>query len=122
MIWYLWALIVLSLPLVGLLLGVLFMLAALPFMRLLPTGVARGYAINLFIAGDQMANAILGGNPDMTISGRLGKRLLKGPEGCPWCYLLSGWICRLLDEVDPRHCMKAYRADRDERSGIFGKN
>lgn len=122
MTWSLWALVALSLPLVGLLLGVVFMLAALPFMRLLPGGMARRYAINLFIAGDQMANAILGGNPDMTISGRLGKRLLKGRDGCPWCYLLSKWICRLLDEVDPRHCVKAYRVDQDERTGLFGQN
>ncbi|MEQ8652395.1 MAG: hypothetical protein RIC87_08025 [Kiloniellales bacterium] len=76
----------------GLLLGVVFMLTALPFMRALPAGLARRYAVNLFIAGDQLANAILGGNPDMTISGRLGKRLLAGKQGCVWCYLLSKWL------------------------------
>ncbi len=122
MTWYYWAILLPALPLVGLLLGVVFMLAALPFMRLLPEGLARRYAINLFIAGDQLANAILGGNPDMTISGRLGKRLLKGREGCPWCFLLSTWICRLLDEVDPKHCVKSYRVDQGERSGLFGEN
>lgn len=96
------------------------MVTASPFMRLLPTGVARRYAINLFIAGGLLANAILFGSPDMTISGRLGKRLLKRREGCAWCFLLSKWICRLLDEVDPKHCVKAYRVDRDKKNGLFG--
>ncbi len=109
-----------ALPLCGLLLGCAFMLLALPFMRLLPKGLARRYAINLFIAGDQLANAVLGGNPDVTISGRLGKRLLTGREGCALCFLISRSLCRLLDEVDPDHCSKAYRVDRNEKSGLFG--
>ncbi len=118
---YLWMLAVPALPLAALLIGAGLMLVALPAMRLLPAGLARRYAVNLFIAGDQLANAILGGNPDRTISGRLGKRLLKGRESCAFCFLLSGWICRLLDEVDPDHCIRAYRADPGEGPGLFGQ-
>lgn len=63
----------------------------------------KRYFWNLFIALDQLANAILGGDPDETISSRIGKR----EDTCKVCYML----CRLLHLLDPDHCQKSIERD-----------
>ena len=71
------------------------------------------YFRNVLVGLDQLANALLAGDPDETISGRMGKAILRG----------DCWICRplcwMLDRLDPRpdgHCLRAIEADegRDE--------
>jgi len=66
------------------------------------------YLKNLAIAVDQFANAVLLGDPDETLSSRMGKAIREGR--CRLCQP----ICRLLDRIDPRpghHCLMAIEDD-----------
>lgn len=56
------------------------------------------YGKNLFIAVDQFINALFFGDPDDTISARLGRA-----EGNP----IADSICWFLDLVDENHCANA---------------
>jgi hypothetical protein len=46
------------------------------------------YLFNLLIAVDQFFNALLGGNPDETISSRVGKKVTTSP----FAFVVGGWI------------------------------
>lgn len=73
------------------------------------------YILNVLIAIDQLGNALLLGDPDHTISGRLGR---SSRAGCKWCR----WFCLLLSKLDPRdgdHCINSIEADRGEASIIY---
>jgi hypothetical protein len=61
------------------------------------------YARNHLVAHDQSANAATGGDPDETISSRLGKRRARR--------LLCHWICICLDRLDPKHCANSVEND-----------
>lgn len=61
----------------------------------------KRYIWNLLIAIDQLGNAILAGNPDETISSRMGKRVVK--KNCKACKM----ICSLLNLIDENHCIKS---------------
>jgi hypothetical protein len=74
----------------------------------------RKYVFNVLIGIDQLANAILGGDPDMTISGRLGRILYR----CRFCR----WICLILSWIDPRdgnHCEKVIEEDEDGEREVW---
>ena len=62
------------------------------------------YLLNLLVALDQAANALLAGDPDETISSRVAKRR----ASCRFC----AGLCWLLDKLDARHC--ARHTERDE--------
>lgn len=66
------------------------------------------YLWNILVALDQLLNALLGGDPDMTISGRAGRAIEEGR--CALCRAL----CWLLDYVDANHCARAAAKERDE--------
>lgn len=55
------------------------------------------YAYNFLIAIDQLGNALIGGDPQETVSSRAGKLTEKKVAWA--CYL-----CMALDKLDPRHC------------------
>lgn len=59
--------------------------------------VAWFYVWNILIAVDQLANVVLAGDPDDTISSRAGREKAKGKT--VWCLL-----CKVLDLFDKRHC------------------
>jgi len=66
------------------------------------------YLKNIGIAVDQLFNALLAGDPDETLSSRMGKAVRDGR-----CRLCEP-ICRLLDRIDPRpgrHCLMAIEED-----------
>lgn len=63
--------------------------------------VTRRYCRNLWIAIDQLVNALLFGNPRETISSRCARRIAR--RNCRLCQLL----CRALHAVDPAHCEKS---------------
>lgn len=68
---------------------------------------------NVMIGIDQLANAILMGDPDETISSRIGKEISENK--CPVCKL----ICKVLDVIDPRggsHCKQSIEADEGKDS------
>lgn len=71
----------------------------------------KTYGWNVLISIDQLFNAVLGGDPDETLSSRMGKRTR---EDCSVCY----WICRGLHLIDPNHCADAVERDRGKRNVI----
>jgi len=66
----------------------------------------RNYLVRLLIALDQLANVILGGWPDETISSRCGRRFQ-----AHWWWKMLG---KVLNWIDPNH---VYDAQKNERSG-----
>ncbi len=74
------------------------------------------YFWNLLIAIDQLANTVLFGDPDETISSRLGK-WLDLPKN-KWRYKVARVICKLLRKIDNKHCQKAIETDEGDRAII----
>lgn len=64
----------------------------------------KRYFWNILIAIDQMVNTLLLGDPDETISSRMGKRARKGDR-------LGISICRFLNLLDKGHCEKSIEKD-----------
>ena len=65
----------------------------------------KQYIINLLISIDQFVNTVFAGNPDETISSRLGKKVRRGNRSWPY------YVCKLLSIVDHRHCEKSIEDD-----------
>jgi hypothetical protein len=65
------------------------------------------YIFGILYSLDQLGNAILGGNPDQTISGRLGIMKLNNSKFA--CY-----FCKVLDFIfrEPNHCENSIERDR----------
>lgn len=64
-------------------------------------------AVQPLIGWDQLLSAMTGGDPDETVSSRLGKSRAR-------CLLCAG-LCRVLDWLDPGHCDNAIEHDRGQR-------
>jgi hypothetical protein len=75
----------------------------------------KKYLWNLFVACDCLCNAILGGDPEETMSSRMGKYVANK----------SGWfpcqICKLLNLIQKDHCVKAIELDRGNNA-IFAES
>jgi len=67
----------------------------------------KKYFWNILISIDQLANTVAGGDPDETISSRVGKRR----HNCRFCY----WLCRALHWIDPHHCDKSIELDEGNK-------
>ena len=64
----------------------------------------KDYFLRILISIDQLANTILGGNEDETISSGAAKAKLSGKKwGCV--------LCKLLDKFDKNHCEKSIETD-----------
>ena len=63
----------------------------------------RRYIRNVLVGSDQLLNAILGGDPDETISSRAGKRVKSSR--------VAYWLCRCLHFLEPDHCKKSIESD-----------
>lgn len=70
----------------------------------------KAYLWNLLIAVDQLLNTLALGDPDETLSSRLGKASVR-------CALCSA-ICRLLNKIDGRHCEESIELD-EGKNGII---
>jgi hypothetical protein len=68
----------------------------------------KRYLWNILISIDQFFNTLLGGDPDETISSRLGKHLAK--HDCPFCNL----VCKFLNLFQKDHCIKSIEKDEGE--------
>ncbi len=68
----------------------------------------KRYLWNALVAFDQFINALTGGDPDMTLSGRMGRAVAAGR--CKLCRV----VCWLLDKVDSDHCARANANEADE--------
>lgn len=63
------------------------------------------YFWNLLISIDQFVNTLFGGDPDETISSRMGRAIRKNE-----CFLCKG-ICWFLSFFDKDHCAKSVEKD-----------
>ena len=68
----------------------------------------KRYFWNLLVALDQFVNTLAGGDPDMTLSGRMGRAIAEGR--CMACRV----ICRAIDLVDQGHCDRVRKNEADE--------
>lgn len=68
------------------------------------------YMWNILIAIDQLANVILGGDPDETISSRAGKR----QEEQLW----AKWLCKFLNIFENEHCKISIEEDEGDKSAL----
>ena len=69
------------------------------------------WLLNILISIDQLGNTIAGGDPDETISSRLGKLKLRYDGRIPWKRPLSRIIDWGLDKIDPNHSIDAIEHD-----------
>ncbi len=67
------------------------------------------YFWNLLIAVDQLANTVFWGDPDETISSRMGRFIKQ--DNCHICKI----VCWFLDFVDPDHCKNSIEEDEGSR-------
>jgi len=68
----------------------------------------RRYFWNVVVSLDQLVNTLFGGDPDETISSRLGKRN----------WWLGRFICWVLDKFDKNHCEKVLEHD-EGKDGLW---
>ena len=68
---------------------------------------------NILISVDQLANTIFWGDPDETLSSRMGKMIANGTAGD-----VEKELCNILDDVEKNHCEVSIEADegKDEVS------
>ena len=70
------------------------------------------YILNLLISIDQLANTILLGSPDETISSRIGKMA--------YVYNVKSkpilWLVKILNKIDPDHCKKSIEWDEGKNN------
>jgi hypothetical protein len=71
------------------------------------------YIFNILIAIDQLFNAILFGDPDETISSRIGKKIRAGTKNK---FLIV--VAKILDWIDPNHVIKTIEDDEGKRAII----
>jgi len=72
------------------------------------------YFLNVLVGLDQMGNALLGGDPDETISSRLGKLKQKHGGRIPWHRPVSKVVDWGLDRIDPNHSVDAIETDEGD--------
>ena len=77
------------------------------------------YIYNVLYSFDQVISAFTGGDPDETMSSRLGKLKRKHNGRIPWHRPLSKIIDWGLDKIDPNHSSDAIEDD-EGKNGIFG--
>lgn len=68
----------------------------------------KAWLLNLAIAVDQLANVLLAGAPDETLSSRAHRMRVKGHR---WW----GWTAAAIDALfffDPNHCARAHEAEQ----------
>ncbi len=70
------------------------------------------YFWNILISVDQFINTLLGGDPDETMSSRMGKNILAGK--CKICKA----ICWVLNIFQKDHCMKSIEPNVGSRQVI----
>jgi len=62
------------------------------------------YFWNILISIDQFFNTVFGGNPDETISSRLGKKKREGSK-------FASFACSILNLAEDNHCEKSIEED-----------
>ena len=75
------------------------------------------YCLNVLLAIDQYWNAVTFGDPDETISSRLGKIKKKNGGRIPWTSPLAKIIDAGLEKIDHNHSIDAIESD-EGKDGI----
>lgn len=75
------------------------------------------YVLNLLISLDQFGNSILAGDPDETISSRLGRIKRKWGGAIPWTRPVAKLTDWVLDRIDPGHSIRSIEPD-EGKDGI----
>ncbi len=76
------------------------------------------WLLNVLISIDQFGNTIMGGDPDETVSSRLGKMKLKYGGQIPWHHPLARLTDIILDKIDSNHSVDAIEPD-EGKEGII---
>lgn len=76
------------------------------------------WIMNILISLDQFGNSIMGGDPDETISSRLGRIKAKWGGRIPWTRPISKTTDWWLNKIDKGHCTDAIEQDRG-KAGVF---
>jgi hypothetical protein len=71
----------------------------------------KRYIWNILISVDQLFNTLLAGDPDETLSSRMGKRARKGDK-------FAKCFCKVLDIVDKNHCEKSIEYDEGKKTDM----
>lgn len=69
------------------------------------------WGLNVLIALDQLGNTICGGDPDETISSRIGKIKKENGGKIPWSSPVAKIIDAGLEKIDPGHSIRCIEAD-----------
>jgi hypothetical protein len=69
------------------------------------------YLLNILISLDQFGNSLLLGDPDETISSRLGRIKVKWGGEIPWRRPVAKITDYILDKIDPNHSIDAIEYD-----------
>lgn len=68
----------------------------------------KDWLINILLGIDQLGNTIVGGDPDETISSRLGRLKIRCGGQIPWGrYPVARLLDICLDKIDKNHCVDA---------------
>jgi hypothetical protein len=67
--------------------------------------------LNILLSLDQLGNTLLGGDPDETISSRLGKLKRRHGGTIPWTRPLSKIVDWGLEKIDPGHSTDSIEED-----------
>ena len=69
------------------------------------------WILTILLNIDQLANALLGGGRDETISSRLGRLKRRHGGTIPWSWPVSKIVDWGLDKIDPNHSIDAIEED-----------
>ena len=72
------------------------------------------YLINVLISLDQLGNSLLGGDPDETISSRIGRIEQKWGGKIPRWRIFTRLTAWALDKIDPGHCADSIEHDEGD--------
>lgn len=78
----------------------------------------KKYFWNILIAIDQLANTILGGDPDETISSRLGKWSHRYKHSKDIRKYIAKYLGYILNKIDTNHIEKSIEPDEGDDSVI----
>jgi hypothetical protein len=82
--------------------------------------IFKKYCLNLLLGIDQLGNCIWGGDPDETISSRIGRIKLANGGKVPSYRPVVWLIDKMLDEIDPGHSIDAVEPGQGS-DGIFDR-
>ena len=71
----------------------------------------KKYVLNVMISVDQLGNAVIGGDPDETISSVLGKLKQAGNGSISWAHPVSKLVDFFLEKIDKNHSTDAIEKD-----------